>query len=369
VFHSNLDWLNTLKPNFKVLPLKDRLLCGIGALLGLTVSSLLSLWILGDFEAWYIAPMGASSVLLFAVPASPLAQPWNILVGNTIAAVVGVTCALFIARTTEAFSLAVALAIILMMTTDSLHPPSGAVAITAVLGGNAVHELGYAFVFYPVLLNSILLMVIAIVFNRMIGKRYPQQAQLNTRSKDPTPTQKVTIQPQDIQEVLDQQTELLDISEYDLQKIILEAQDRANARAVNQFTCQDIMTKDVVTLHANDNIQHALDKFKEMNLMSLPVVNAEGKLVGTLAMYQVVEWFKRAADVRSSWEHQVKHIMTRKVVTVQPLQPIQDLVPYFVERSFNYIPVVSEQRLVGIISRADIIAALNQELNHFKMRA
>ena len=71
MFHSNLDWLNTLKPNFKVLPLKDRLLCGIGALLGLTVSSLLSLWILGDFEAWYIAPMGASSVLLFAVPASP----------------------------------------------------------------------------------------------------------------------------------------------------------------------------------------------------------------------------------------------------------------------------------------------------------
>lgn len=368
MFHSHLDWLNTLKPNFKVLPLKDRLLCGVGALLGLVVSSLLSLWILGDFEAWYIAPMGASSVLLFAVPASPLAQPWNILVGNSIAAVIGVSCALWIANPTEAFSLAVALAIVLMMTTDSLHPPSGAVAITAVLGGHPVHELGYAFVFYPVLLNSILLMVIAIVFNRMIGKDYPQQAQLNIRSKDPTPTQKVTIQPQDIQEVLDQRTELLDISEYDLQKIILEAQTRANARAVHQFNCQDIMTKDVTTLHENDDIQHALDKFKQMNLMSLPVVNTKEQLVGTLAMYQVVEWFKRAADVRSSWEHQVKHIMTRKVITVQPLQPIQDLVPYFVERSFNYIPVVSEQQLVGIISRADMIAALNQELNHFKMK-
>lgn len=370
MFHSNLEWLNTLKPNFKVLPFKDRLLCGIGALLGLGVSSLLSYWILGDFEAWYIAPMGASSVLLFAVPASPLAQPWNIMVGNTIAAVIGVTCALYIANPTEAFSLAVALAIILMMTTDSLHPPSGAVAITAVLGGSAVHELGYAFVFYPVLLNSVLLMVIAIIFNRMIGKRYPQQqAQLNTRSKDPTPTQKVTIRPQDIQDVLDHQTELLDISEYDLQKIILEAQDLANARAVTQFSCQDIMTKDVVTLHETDNIQHALDKFKQMNLMSLPVVNADEKLVGTLAMYEVVEWLKHAGDLRSSWEHPVKHIMTRKVVTVQPLQPIQDLVPYFVERSFNYIPVVSEQQLVGIISRADIIAALNQELNHFKMKA
>ncbi len=121
MFHSHLDWLNTLKPNFKVLPLKDRLLCGAGALLGLVVSSLLSLWILGDFEAWYIAPMGASSVLLFAVPASPLAQPWNILVGNTIAAVIGVSCAIFIVNPTEAFSVAVALAIVLMMTTDSLQ--------------------------------------------------------------------------------------------------------------------------------------------------------------------------------------------------------------------------------------------------------
>ncbi len=369
MFHSSNEWLLNLKPNFKLLPFKDRLLCGLGALLGLLLSSLISWWVLGDFEAWYIAPMGASSVLLFAVPASPLAQPWNMVVGNSIAALVGVSCSLLFPSLTVAFSLAVAVSIILMLSTDSLHPPSGAVAITAVLGGDAVHALGYAFVFYPVLLNSVLLMVIAIVFNRMLGKSYPQQLQLNTRSKDPTPTQKVTIQPQDIQEVLDQQTELLDISEYDLQKIILEAQGLANARAVNQFTCQDIMSKDVVSLQETDDIQHALSKFKQMNLMSLPVVNSAQQLVGTLAMYQLIEWFQRATDLRSGWESEVGHIMSRKVVTVQPLQPIQDLVPYFVERSFNYIPVLNEQQLVGIISRADIIAALNQELNHFKMSA
>ena len=55
--------------------------------------------------------------------------------------------------------------------------------------------------------------------------------------------------------------------------------------------------------------------------------------------------------------------MVRQVVTVKPQQPIQDLVPYFVERSFNYIAVVENQRMVGIISRADMIAALNQQLN------
>ena len=363
MFHSKLEWLNILKPNFKVLPLKDRLLCGIGALLGLAISSLISWYVLGDFNAWYIAPMGASSVLLFAVPASPLAQPWNMVVGNTIAGIIGVTCAIFISNSTEAFSVAVALAIILLMTTDSFHPPSGAVAITAVLGGDTVHELGYQFIFYPVLLNSILLLVIAIIFNRLLGKQYPQVAQINTRTKDPTPTQKVTIQPQDIQDVLEEQTELLDISEYDLQKIILEAQAKANARIVSEFLCQDIMSKDVISLYEQDDIHQALDKFKHINLMSLPVVNTEHELVGTLALYDVVEWFKRAADPRASWEHLVKQIMDRKVVTVQPTQPIQDLVPYFVERSFNYIPVVEQQKLVGIISRADMIAVMQQQLN------
>ena len=362
MFHSQLDWLNTLKPNFKVLPLKERLLCGLGALLGLALSSLISWWVLGDINAWYIAPMGASSVLLFAVPASPLAQPWNIVVGNSIAAIMGVSCALYIPNLTEAFSVAVALSIFLMMTTDSLHPPSGAVAITAVLGGDAVRELGYHFIFYPVLLNSVLLLVIAIVFNRMIGKPYPQAPQLNQRTQDPTPTQKATIQPQDIQDVLDAQTQLLDISEYDLQKIILEAQHKASERQTQALTCADIMSKDVITLQQDDDIQLALDKFKQVNLMSLPVVNAEQQLVGTLALYEVVEWFKHATDVRMSWQHQVKHIMNRKVVTVKPHQSIADLVPYFVERSFNYIPVVEQQQLVGIISRADMIAILNQQL-------
>ena len=351
-----------LKPNFKVLPFKDRVLCGLGALIGLAISSLISWYVLGGFNAWYIAPMGATSVLLFAVSASPLSQPWNLIIGNSIASIVGVSCAIFIAEPTLAFSLAVALAIFLMMSTDSLHPPSGAVAITAVMGGDSVHQLGYAFILYPVLLNSILLLIVAVIYNRMLGKKFPQVAQINIRSKDPTPTQKVTIQPQDIKDALADQTELLDISEYDLQKIILKAQENANARQVNDYLCQDIMSKDVIFLYAEDDIHKALDKFKQVNLMSLPVVNADNELVGTLALYEVVEWFKGSTDIHSSWQHLVKQIMNLQVVTVQPQQPIQDLIPYFVERSFNYIPVVDGKKIVGIISRADIIAAMQQLL-------
>ncbi len=360
------QWLSRLKPDFKILPLKERLLCGVGALLGLAISSLISWYALGGINVWYIAPMGASSVLLFAVPSSPLAQPWNVVIGNTLAGILGVSCALWLPDLTAAFSVAVGLAIFLMLSTDSLHPPSGAVAITAVLGGDTVHALGYHFVFYPVLLNSVLLLLFAIAFNRLLGKHYPNIKQLNPRSADPTPTQKVTIQPQDIQRVFEEHTELLDISQYDLEKIILEAQEHANERLDLDWVCRDIMSRDVITLHPEDDIQQALVKFKQVNLMSLPVINAKNELVGTLALYEIVEWFKRATDLRASWEHQVRHIMNRQVVTVQPQQSIHDLVPYFVERSFNYIPVVEQRQLVGIISRSDMIAALQQILKQQK---
>ncbi|GAB01237.1 MULTISPECIES: HPP family protein [Acinetobacter] len=361
--YTQSDWLNFLKPNYKVLPVKERILSGVGALCGLAISSLISWYVLGGINAWYIAPMGASSVLLFAVPNSPLAQPWNVIIGNILAGVIGVTCTQLLADSTTAFSLAVGFAIFMMMTTDSLHPPSGAVAITAVLGGDAVHRLGFHFILYPVLLNSILLLLFAVFFNRLIGRHYPLTAHLNERSKDPTPTQKVSIQPKDIEYALDHHTELLDISQYDLEKIILQAQVHANERSMSTFVCQDIMSRDVIRLHEEDDIYQALDKFKSVNLMSLPVVNAQEKLVGTLALYEVVEWFKGATDPRNSWQHYVKQIMSRRVVTVEPSQPIQDLVPYFVEKSFNYIPVVEQECLIGIVSRADMIAALQQQIN------
>ncbi|HNN27908.1 MAG TPA: HPP family protein [Agitococcus sp.] len=361
------DGIYYLKPNFKRLPIKERGISAIGALIGIMLSSLMCWYALGGMNAWYIAPMGATSVLLFAVSSSPLAQPWNMLVGNIIAGLVGVSCTLFIQNLTLAFSLAVGLSIFLMMTTDSLHPPSGAVAMTAVLGGDTVHHLGYYFVLYPVLLNSVLLLGLAIIFNRLVGRHYPQPAQINQRSADPTPTQKVTIQPADIEYALEQHTELLDISQYDLESIILEAQQHANHRLDIGQSCAEIMTKDVVFLNAEDDIVYALARFKEMNIMSLPVLNSTHQLVGTLALSDVVEWFCNESEMRGTWQEQVKHIMHRQVVMVKPSQNIVDLIPYFVEKSFNYLPVVGgDQKLLGIISRADMIAVLYQNLLQLK---
>lgn len=121
-----------------------------------------------------IASMGASAVLLFAVPHGQLSQPWPVMAGHVFSAILGVTCARMIPVPEIAAALAVCLAIGAMHQFKCIHPPGGATALTAVLGGDAIHRLGYGFVIYPVLLNCILMVGTAVVFNLFFGwRRYP----------------------------------------------------------------------------------------------------------------------------------------------------------------------------------------------------
>ncbi len=105
--------------------LKERLIGCLGALIGICLTGLVCGFIFGDDPQLplIVAPIGASAVLLFAVPASPLAQPWSIIGGNTISALIGVTVSYFVKDQMVAIGLAVALAILAMSLTRSLHPP------------------------------------------------------------------------------------------------------------------------------------------------------------------------------------------------------------------------------------------------------
>ena len=154
------DWAVGFLPAVVAVHWRERLRAGFGALCGIGLTGGLMLWMLGPqgYIPWLVAPMGASAVLLFGVPASPLAQPWSILGGNLVAAVVGVTCATYIASPVVAAAAAVGVAIALMFTVRCVHPPSGAVALTAVLGGPAVHALGYGFVLEPIAVQSVVLL-------------------------------------------------------------------------------------------------------------------------------------------------------------------------------------------------------------------
>jgi CBS domain-containing membrane protein len=121
-----------------------------------------------------VASMAASAVLIFATPRGQLSQPWPVLVGQVTAAAVGVSCARMIGHREVAAALAVGLAILAMRLLKALHPPGGATALIAVVGGPAIRDLGYRFVLEPVLLNCAILLVAAVVLNLPFRwRRYP----------------------------------------------------------------------------------------------------------------------------------------------------------------------------------------------------
>jgi CBS domain-containing membrane protein len=137
--------------------------------------ALISRAIVGSQAApWIAAYMGAAGVLIFAAPESPLSQPWPLVAGHVVSAVIGVACWQLVHDLLWGLVLAVALALLVMQMLRCVHPPGGAAAAVAVLGGPAIHDLGYAYALAPVGLNALVLLACALLINNLIpGRRYP----------------------------------------------------------------------------------------------------------------------------------------------------------------------------------------------------
>ena len=123
-----------------------------------------------------IGSFGASAVLLYGAVKSPLAQPRNLLGGHVISAIIGVTAyQLCASHLWLASAAAVATAIALMHLTKTLHPPGGATALIAVIGGDKIHVLGYMYVLVPVGCGAVIMLIIALLVNNIPGsRRYPE---------------------------------------------------------------------------------------------------------------------------------------------------------------------------------------------------
>lgn len=209
----------------------ERIVSTVGGFLGILFILLASEAVLGERTAalLIVGSMGASAVLLFAVPHGPLSQPWALIAGHTVSAIIGVTCARFVPDIFLAAALAVGLAIGAMHYLRCIHPPGGATAITAVIGGPAIHALGYQFLFAPVLLNVAIILATAIVVNAFFAwRRYP--AALGKKKQPATarkPLAAGALSHSDIQFALHEINSVLDISEEDLARIFQLAAEHA----------------------------------------------------------------------------------------------------------------------------------------------
>lgn len=284
-------WLGAFAPAPVGVNTREKLYGAVGALVGLFCTEWVGHHALGSANPWFIAPMGASAVLLFAAPASPLAQPWSIMAGNFVSALIGVFCAQSIADPGVAAATAAALAIATMFWLRCLHPPSGAVALTAVLGGPQVAALGYGFALWPVALNSAILLSIAVVFNGLLKRNYPRrhaEPATNHQTRDPAPSARLGFSRADLDQALAQRGELLDISKEDLEEIVLAAELRASRRRFGDVRCADIMSRDVVSVQQQDPLDYAVRLFDKHRLQWLPVLDSAGHYAGMLAQGDVL---------------------------------------------------------------------------------
>ncbi|MBY9063100.1 HPP family protein [Sphingomonas yunnanensis] len=156
--------------------LRERLIACLGAAIGIALTALLGALLVRDTDLpLIVAPLGASAVLVFAVPASPLAQPWPVIGGNTLSALVGVAIGRLVPDVALAAGLAAGAAILVMSLARCLHPPGGAAALTAVIGGPTVHAAGFGFALLPVALNSVTLVAAGLLFRRLTRRSYPHR--------------------------------------------------------------------------------------------------------------------------------------------------------------------------------------------------
>lgn len=199
----------------------EKLVATIGGGLSILMLIGFSLWALPASGATaVITSMGASAVLLFAVPHGQLSQPWPVIAGHGISAVIGVACAQYIPQQQVAAACAVGFAIGAMHQFKCIHPPGGATAFTAVMGGSAIHHLGFWFVLFPVLTNAIVMVLLAVIINGAFKwRRYP--AIFNVASHPPPPSQAEAPAPthEEVVEAIKSIDSFVDISEEDLLRL------------------------------------------------------------------------------------------------------------------------------------------------------
>lgn len=339
-------YLRSFRPTQPALPALGRARIFIGALLGILLTTLVSRWWLGGNAAglpYLVAPIGASSVLVFAAPATPLAQPWAVFGGNVVSGLAGVLCARLIPDPVLAGACAVALAILGMSCLRCLHPPGGAVALTAVLGGPAIQAAGFGFVAAPVAANTLLLIAMGLAFNNLTRHRYPHVAPAQPQVARNSAGYTI----EDLDQVLAHYGEQLDVDRDDLDAVFRQVEARAYQRRHGDIRCGAIRSRVPAAVGPEDTVATVRGLMADYHMRSVPVTDEDGRLLG------VIPPLPATVPGRQGIRHLVQPAVTALATT-----PVVNILPAMTAGAHEAMVVDEVGRLVGMVTTADLLSAL-----------
>ena len=339
----------------------------------------------GDIP-FMVASLGASAVLLFATPTSTLSSPWAFVGGHLISVIIGIACAKWIPNLPLAIAAAVSLSIVAMFYLRCLHPPGGAVALLAVLGGESVQNLGYQFVLTPVLLNVIILLACAQLYWHLAGiKRYsPSEGDLGLdhdweRRDEEWLAGETPFSHKDLAHAMTDMDTYLDISHHDLGEIYVRAMQKAHQHSLSGIRCGQIMSQPVISVEYGTELEEAWHLLEQHNVRGLPVVDSFRRVQGIITVSDFVHMAsesqgdenesqgmaerlarlrQRTPGFESSKAEVVGQLMTAPVITARVDDEVGELVSVFNQHGIHHLPVVDDNRkLVGMLTREDVMAA------------
>jgi len=365
-------WLKAFWPAPTSASRHERLRVVGGALLGILGTALLSRACLPTGVAvWLVAPMGASAVLVFGVPASPLAQPWAVVGGNTVSALVGVACAQAMPDTAVAAALAVAGAIAAMFLLRCLHPPGGASALYAVMAAPALAPLGFGFALWPVLANSLMLTAFGVVYNSLTHRPYPHRPVLPVAP----PSRELGFTRADLDAVLARHAGLIDMARDELEDLLHETELQAHRRRLGQRRCADIAR----AVEFGTSLQEAWGLMRDGGHKALAVVNRFQRVIGIITQADCLrladlaqpnglgarlrERLRPSGRVHGEQPEVVGQLMCEQPQTVITEAHVLDLVALFARSGHRQLPVIDARGIYrGMLAQSDLIEVLTDAM-------
>jgi len=329
-----------------------------------------------------LASMGATAVILFAAPNSPMGRPWPLLAGHFVAAFVGISCGKLSDNLVITVPLTIGLVIFAMHYFRCIHPPGGATALLTLLGGAEFSAIGYQFMLTPLAINLLILALVALSLNKLRAEKnryarveipsgWQQRSQTNTAPRFST---------QDLQAAIHDIDSYIDTDVEQLAQLYEMAEQQRYSRKLGTLSCQQVMEQAIVREYG-DSLLEAWSQLSQDDQQAIVVIDRGRHIKGILTLsdfikhaqaidmsteqQRVAALIKPSTNLTSDRPEVVGQIMSTTTYYAQQDMDAADAWPMFERYNIEHLPVIDHNnKLIGIINRSTLAPRLHSSDSH-----